>query len=99
MIHHVVLFRFRPDANAGQIAEAGEALLAMRGRIPAMRSVSWGPNLADSAAEWPWVLVVACDDMAAVAAYLAHPVHRDTVERFIAPVRDGRLAIDVEVAE
>lgn len=98
MIHHVVLFRFRSDATDGQIAAAGEALRAMHGRIPALRSVSWGRNLAESAAEWPWVLVVACDDMAAVAEYAAHPVHRDTVDRFIAPVRDGRLAIDVEVA-
>lgn len=99
MIHHIVLFRFRPDATAGQAAAAGEALLAMRGRIPAVRSVSWGPNLGDSAAEWPWVLVVACDDMAAVAEYSAHPVHRETVERFVAPVREARLAIDVEVGE
>ena len=98
MIHHIVLFRFRSDATAAQIGAAGDALLAMRGRIPAVRSVSWSPNLAESAAEWPWVLVVACDDMAAVAEYVAHPVHRETVDRFIAPVRDGRLAIDVEVA-
>jgi hypothetical protein len=96
MIHHVVLFRFRSDAEAERVAAAGEALLAMRGRIPEVRGVSWGPNLAPSAGEWPWVLVVECDDMDAVRRYADHPVHRDVVERHVAPIRDARLAIDVE---
>jgi hypothetical protein len=96
MIHHVVLFRFRSDAEPGQVAAAGEALLAMRGRIPEVRAVGWGPNLAPSADEWPWVLVVECDDMDAVRRYADHPIHREVVERYVAPIRDARLAIDVE---
>lgn len=98
MIQHVVLFRFRSDATGEAIRAAGDALRAMRGRIPAARTVTWGPNLAESAGEWPWVLIVECADMNAVAEYVAHPVHRETVDRYIAPIREARLAVDVEAA-
>ena len=98
MIQHVVLFRFRSDATEAAIRAAGEALRAMRGRIPAARAVTWGANLAESAREWPWVLIVECADMSAVAEYVAHPVHRETVDRYIAPIREARLGVDVEAA-
>jgi hypothetical protein len=97
MIHHIVLFRVRADASVAQVAAAGEALRAMPGRIPEARHVHWGPNLGPSAAEWTHVLVVACDDMAAVQRYLDHPVHRDTIDRFLAPIRDARLAVDLDM--
>ena len=99
MIRHVVLFRFRADATAAQVEAAGEALRGMRGRIPEVRAVTWGPNLAPSAAEWPWVLVVTVDDMAAVQRYVDHPVHADIVARLLAPYREARLAVDVETGE
>ena len=97
MIHHVVLVRFRPDAGDDRVAAAGDALRRMQGRIPAARSVSWARNQAPSAAEWPWVLLVECDDMEAVAEYLAHSVHQDAVARYMTPVLEARLAVDFEV--
>jgi hypothetical protein len=97
MIHHIVCFRFKQDTQAERIAEAGAALLAMQGRIPEIRSVRWGRNLAPSAAEYSHVLTVVVDDMAAVGRYLEHPLHQETVARYIAPIREARLAIDVEL--
>ncbi len=97
MIHHIVCFRFKPGTPESAIKRAGEALLGMTGRIPEVRDVRWGPNLAPSATEYPWVLTVVVADMAAVERYLAHPVHQQVVAEFLAPVRDGRLALDVEM--
>jgi hypothetical protein len=97
MIHHIVCFRFKPDTSAERIAAAGAALLCMQGKIPELRGVHWGPNFAPSAAEYSHVLTVRADDMTAVGRYLEHPVHQDTVARYIAPIRDARLAIDVEL--
>jgi len=96
MVHHIVCFRFKPTTPAEPIAEAGAALLGMMGRIPEIRSVRWGRNLAPSAAEYSHVLAVAVDDMAALGRYLEHPAHQDIVARYIAPIRDARLAIDIE---
>jgi hypothetical protein len=97
MIRHVVLFRYRPDATADQLARAGRELLALRGRIPEIRAIAYGRNLAPSAAEWPWVLTVELDDMAAVQRYADHPAHVACVRDAIAPIREARLAVDVEL--
>lgn len=97
MIHHIVCFRFQDGTPAGQIAAAGDALLAMQHTIPDVRAVRWSPNLAPSAAEFSHVLTVILDDMAAVHRYLEHPAHLQTVSRFLAPIRESRLAIDIEV--
>ena len=96
MIQHIVLFRFKDSATPGQLVEATDALLAMKNGIPEIKGVHFGPNLGPSANEYSHVLIVTCDDMGAVQRYLDHPVHRNTVDRFIAPIRDTRLAADVE---
>ncbi len=95
MIHHIVCFRFHENTPSERIAQAGEALRAMAGRIPEIREVAFGPNHAPSAGEFSHVLTVVCDDMDAVHRYMAHPVHLQTVADHIAPIRSARLAIDV----
>lgn len=97
MIHHIVCFRFLPGTTNDQIAAAEAALLGMAGRVPEIRSIHWGPNLAPSVGEYSHVLVVAVDDMPAVLRYAEHPVHQQVVTEFIAPIREARLALDVEV--
>lgn len=97
MIHHIVCFRFHPGTPEDRVAAAGNALLAMQGRIPEIRGVRWGPNFAPSVTEYSHVLTVLLDDMAAVGRYLEHPVHVQTVTDFVAPIRAARLALDVEM--
>ena len=65
--------------------------------IPDIRRIAFAPNQAPSAAEWPWVLVVLLDDMAAVQRYTEHPAHVDVVQRVLAPIRSGRVAVDFAV--
>lgn len=97
MIQHIVLFRFKDSATPGQIVEAGDALLAMKKGIPEIKAVHFGPNLGPSVKEYSHVLIVGCADMGAVQRYLDHPVHRQTIDRYMAPIREARLAADLEV--
>ena len=97
MIHHVVLFRFAATASPLAIEAAGAALLALQSRVPEVRRMAFGPNLADSRAEYSHALLVLLDDMAAVQRYLDHPAHVEVVKKFLLPIREGRLAIDFEV--
>jgi hypothetical protein len=96
MILHVVLFRFRESASAVEVEDARRALLAMRGVVPGVRGVTFGPNLAASAAEWPHVLIVSLEDFVSVERYLSHPVHVDTVAKYVRPILEARLAVDAE---
>jgi hypothetical protein len=96
MIHHIVAFRFKAGTTAEQIGHAGKALLGMNGRIPEIRAIRWGPNFGPSTNEYTHVLTVVLDDMAAVNRYVAHPVHVQVVADALAPIREARLALDVE---
>jgi hypothetical protein len=96
MIYHFVCFRFKAGTTAAQIDQAGTALLGMMGRIPEIKAIRWGPNFSPAAEEYSHVLTVVLDDMAAVNRYVAHPVHVQVVADAIAPIREARLAIDVE---
>ena len=98
MILHLVLFRFRPGTPAAAIDAARDALLALGRSIPDIRRIAWAPNLGPSAADYPFVLSVSVDDMAAVGRYLEHPAHVEAVARWLAPIREARLAVDFEVA-
>lgn len=97
MIHHIVCFRFKPGTPEARIERAGAELRDMPHHIPAIRGLAWGPNLAPNAAEWSHILVVRLDDMEAVNAYAAHPAHLRVVNEFLAPIRDARLAVDLDV--
>jgi hypothetical protein len=96
VILHVVLFRFRESTSPLQIEDARRALQAMRGAVPGVPGVRFRPNLAPTATEWPFVLVVTLEDPAAIARYLADPVHVDTVAKYVTPILDARLAVDSE---
>lgn len=97
MIHHIVCFRFKEGTTSEQIDAAGYALRGMQAGIPEVRAVRWGPNLATSAAEYSHILTVEFDDMSAVERYLDHPLHQRIVQDHLVPIRDARLAIDVEI--
>lgn len=97
MVHHIVCIRFKEGTTTEQIEAAGYALRGMQARIPDVRAVRWGPNLAPSAGEYSHVLTVELDDMVAVERYLDHPFHRQVVADHLTPIRDGRLAIDIEL--
>lgn len=94
-----MLFQFRPETSPDQIVALREGLHGLRGAIPEIRHLSFGPNLAPGADEWPWVLVVHVDDMTALRRYAEHPAHRTVVEELLTPIREARLAADVEMGE
>ena len=97
MIHHVVLLRWTAAAKQEQVDAAGAALLGMLGQIPEIRAVSFGPNLAESRAEYTHALLVVVDDMAAVKRYVDHPHHVHVAKTVLLPIREARLAVDFEV--
>lgn len=96
MLHHTVLFRWKPVTPPERQAELGRKLVALKGVVPEIRAIHAGPNLDASASEWPFVLLVVVDDLPALKRYLDHPAHQ-AVAKEVAAARDARLAADLEV--
>lgn len=97
MIHHIVLFRFKPGTSDTAISAMGSELLAMPKQIPDIRWIDFGINQAPGSTEYTHALVVGFDDMAAVHRYGDNAHHKAVIAEFIAPIREARLAVDVEV--
>lgn len=97
MIHHLVLLRWKPTTTEATVRRLAGQLEAMRHAIPEIRLVKTGPNQdPDSAREWPFVLEVQVDDLAALQRYIDHPAHQAVVKE-LRQAREARLAIDLEV--
>lgn len=94
-----MLLQFRPDTSPDQVVALREGLYGLRGAISGIRQLSFGPNLAPGADEWPWILVVHLDDMSALQRYAEHPAHLKVVEELLTPIRQVRLAADVELSD
>lgn len=97
MIKHIVLFRFSQEATPSQIESAAQALRSLPREIPQLHALSFGLNLAKSSDAYSHVLIADLDDMAAVKAYQDHPAHQRVVDQLLAPIRESRLAVDVDV--
>lgn len=94
---HIVLFRWRPDADTTQIEDAHAALRRLADEIPGIVELTCGANFTDRAKGYNSGLVVRFADRAALEAYLPHPAHRTVVEKYINPIREDSLALDYEV--
>lgn len=92
-----MLLRLRPEASPDQVAALREGLLSLPASIREIRRLTFGPNLAPGADQWPWVLMVWLDDTNALSRYAHHPAHLDVIARLFAPIKADRLAVDVEV--
>jgi hypothetical protein len=99
MIRHIVLFKFKEFAEgadkAANMAKAREVLLGLVGHVPSLLSMSAGPDVAGSAAEWDFALVADFNDLEALRQYTAHPEHQK-VSAFMSKVRDSRASADYE---
>jgi hypothetical protein len=97
MIHHTVLLRWKPTTTVATQRDLAAKLVALKGAIPEIRTITTGPNLdPDSAGEWPFVLEVRVDDLAALKRYTDHPAHMAVVKE-LREAREARLAVDLEV--
>ena len=97
MIHHTVLLRWKPTTTPETRRHLAGKLVALQGVIPEIRAITTGANLdPGSAHDWPFVLEVQVDDLAALKRYIDHPAHI-AVAKELRDARDARLAIDLEV--
>lgn len=99
MIRHVVMWKFRRDAEQTPEQIAGEMksrLESLRGRIEGLVSVEVGVNCRESASSFDAVLTADFTSWEAMDAYKVHPLHVP-ISDYCKARRIERVDVDYEI--
>ena len=96
MFRHVVLFKFRADATAEQMAAMQDGLSRLPAAIPVIRSYVYGPDAGVAQDNLDFALVADFDSREGFLAYRDHPVHVEFMNRFVRPIIETRTAVQHE---
>jgi len=91
MIRHIVLIKFRPDLAAAQIEEKLQSVVALKGKIGGILSITAGENNSPENLEkgFGHGFVVDFADSAARDAYLPHPEHAKVGKSLVEAAEGG----------
>jgi hypothetical protein len=90
MLRHIVLLRWKPDADEAAREAVREAIAAMPGRTSEIRTLRWGDNVGNRPNAYDFAVVMDFDDRAAFDRYLAGDAHREYV---VGPARAAVASI------
>lgn len=96
MIHHLVLFRLKPEADEEKIEWMMRETRIQLLKIPEVLSVRCGKRI-DEKSKWPFFLAVEIESRDKLAQYMSDPHHVKFVEEVIKPNTVERLALDYEM--
>jgi len=92
-VRHVVVFKFKPEANPDQIQQVTRAFSELRGKIPGITGFEHGVNNSPEGRNlgFTHVYLMTFENAAARDAYLPHPEHKKFGELL------GKLGIVADV--
>ena len=94
-VWHIVHFKFKAGATAAEIANVEKEFAALKGKIDAVRSITWGTDISPENLSQGfthcWVLTF--DDTKGRDAYLVHPAHKAFVA-ILKDVLEAPLVVD-----
>jgi hypothetical protein len=75
---HVVLFKFKDDAPAAEVAKIEKAFLELKGKIPQIQALEWGTNVSPEglASGFTHCFFLTFKSKAELEKYLPHPEHK-----------------------
>jgi hypothetical protein len=97
VLRHVVLLKWTEGASAAQKQAVLDALAALPGQIPEVRSYVFGPDAGLSDGNHDLAIVADFDDAAAYQAYAKHPDHVAMITQHVRPILAARAAAQYEV--
>lgn len=95
MIKHIVMWKFKEGEHENMLLFR-DRLLALKGRIPEIRSMEVGININPSDRSYDAVLVSEFDSMDDLRAYSTNPLHVE-VSDFCKTIRTASVSCDYEV--
>lgn len=95
MIKHIVMWKFKENERDNMLIFR-DRLLALRGKIPEIRSMEVGININPSDRSFDAVLVSEFDSLEALRAYSTNPLHVE-VSQFCKTIRTASHSVDYEI--
>lgn len=98
MIHHIVLFQFKPGTTDGQIQELADALVVLKDKMSGIVNFVWGPSVSIEHLEkgYTYGFILTFLDAASRDAYVPHPLHKELIGKYVDPICDTGLVFDIE---
>jgi len=102
MIRHIVLMKWRPDADPAAVAEFAENCNRLPEKIPGVRRYQTGADIASCQStklrdNFDFGVVADFDDYVAFENYLTHEVHRTFVQQHVRPILEDRAAMQMQI--
>lgn len=95
MIEHLVLLKLRDEGQS--IDNVINALVALKGEVPAIEEISCGRNFSDRAKGFNVGLRVVVKTVAAIDEYRLHPKHVAVLNNIIRPLLEDMIVCDYAV--
>lgn len=95
MIKHIVMWKFKESEHENMLLFR-DRLLALKGKIPQIRSMEVGININPSDRSYDAVLVSEFDSMDDLRAYSTNPLHVE-VSDFCKTIRTASVSCDYEI--
>lgn len=96
MIRHVVMFKFRDDADEAQRQAVHDAIATMPEATGVTEAYTFGPDLGLAEGNFDFAVVGDFADQEAYLTYRDHPEHQRIVFDIIRPAITDRAAIQFE---
>lgn len=80
MIKHVVVMKFKKDAEDAGIRGFQKKLGALPGDIPEIKSYEFGPDIVRSERSYDFALVSVFEDIESLKKYQVHPRHQEVLK-------------------
>ena len=80
MVIHIVMFKFKDDNKALNMAKVQSKLMALEARIPTLKSIEVGINFNESDRAFDLSLYSTFEDEAGLEEYAVHEEHLKVVE-------------------
>jgi len=96
MIHHLVLFKLKPEVTNDQIEAMMRETRARLLKISSALTVKCGKAI-DLGGDWGFFLSVDVESTEKLALYREDAIHLKYVEEIIKPNTCGRMAVDFEM--
>jgi quinol monooxygenase YgiN len=80
MIKHIVLLKFKKDAQEAGIGELENKLRALPGEIPEIKSYEFGRDIVRSERSYDFALVSVFEDTESLKRYQIHPRHQEVLK-------------------